>query len=417
MSKVVAAILLVVAGTAAFLLAPSPAPADLGELPAARPAGALGCLLRADREGVGSVGVAGTGPARITALAGGEALGDVALTGEGEVASSDLGVSGILGGVVELDRELAGAGVLVAGSAGISSAPCTPPGTGMIVVAGASTRSREDVTLVVSNPYAIDAVAQVRLGSETGTEAVEGVEALFVPARTTLTRDLGRLVPLRETLSVSLAVERGALHAAVAETGGSDTMLIEGAAPATTWWVPLPPFTTTPGRIVVVPAAEAPVEVRLETFGDGGAGSRDVSLAAGEQLVVGAAELGPGVTGVAVSAETEVTAAAVFDAAGFRAGGPGVSALGPDWAVGPARGTATIWVLVPGDLDAAVEVSVPGGRTSRAEAPAGALTGIPVPPSGSGYTVRASTEVAVALTSLDGASLAYSAGVRLGDAP
>lgn len=416
MSRVVAAILLVAAGAAAFVLAPSPVPADLGDLPASRPVGALGCLLRADREGVASVGVIGAGPARVSALAGGTVIGDVPLTGEGAVTASDLGVSGLLGGVVELDRELAGAGVLVAGSAGISSAPCTPPGTDTIVVAGASTRSREALTLVVSNPYAIDAVARVRLGSEAGTEGVEGLEALFVPARTTLTRDLDRLVPLRGSLSVSLAVERGALHAAVAETGGSDTMVIEGVQPSSTWWVPLPPYTTTPGRIVVVPDGQEPVDIRLDTFGDGGAGSRGVSLAVGEQLALGIAELGPGVTGVAISSEVEITVAAIFDGAGFRAGGAGVAALRPDWALGPARGTAAAWVLVPGDIDAAVEVTVSGGRTSRVAAPAGALTQIPVPPSETGYTVRASTDVAVALTSLDGTSLAYSTGVPLGEA-
>jgi len=415
--RIAAAAVLVLAGVVSWATAPTAEPAALGELPPARPPGALGCVLRADRDGQVTVGIAGNlaAGARVSAVAGGTIVGDVALPGEAAVSSSDLGVSGFLGGVVELDPLGAGAGVLSTGAAGTAAAACTPPASGRLVAAGGSTRSRESLTLVVSNPYALDAVAAVRLGSEAGTESVAGIEAVFVPARTTITRDLSRLAPLRELLSVGLTVERGALHAALVETGEADTMIAEAVAPAPAWWVVLPPYTTTPGRVVVVPEGEAPVDVQLDTFGDGGAGSRRVTLAVGEQLSLPVGELGPGVDAVAVAATADVTVSAVFDGSGFRAGGPAASVLASDWTLGPATGTVAVWVLVPGDIDATVEVDVAGtDRTARASAPAGALTQISVPPSAVGYTVRASTGVAVAGTSLAGTTLAYSTGVPLG---
>lgn len=422
MRRILVAVLLVGAGVASFLLAPTPPRVDTGDIPAPGAAGALGCVLRADRSGVVSVAAVGESaePVRLAGVAGGGITAEVVLGDLGSgtaVSSTDLGVSGILGGLVELDTTSAAAGILESGSGGTAAAPCTPPATSRLVAAGGSTRSREALTLVVFNPYAVDAVVGVRISSEEGTESVSGLENLFVPARTSITRDLARLVSLRVSLSVSLAVERGAVHAALVETGGSDTMIAEATPPSPSWWVLLPPYTTTPGRVVVVNADDVAVDVSVDTFGPGGAETavRTETLAVGEQLSVPVGELGDGVQGAAVTGTGDLAVAAVFDGAGFRAGGAAAARLSTDWALGPSLDLSSVWVLVPGEIDATVEIEVPGseGVTRTATAAAGRLTQIAVPASPAGYLVRSSTDIVVAGTSLAGSALAFATGFPL----
>ena len=343
---------------------------------------AVGCVLRNDRGGSSTLGSAwdDADPARVSVVAAGSIISETVAEGDGGAGlrAADLGVSGILGGLVEVDTSVGGAGVLFEGGAGMSAAPCTPPATSRLVVAGGSTRSREGLELVVFNPYGVDAVVEVQLGSEAGTESIASLESLVVPARTTLIWDLGRLVALRESLAVTLDVSRGAVHAALVETGGNDTMLLDGAEPAPAWWVLLPPYTLTPGRVVVADADAVSVDVRIDTFGADGVrvGAREETLAVGEQVSIAAAELGPAVGGVAVTGSGDLAVAAVFDGAGFRGGGAGASRLAPAWFLGPATDLATVWVLVPGDVDATVEVEIPGSPSAPLTlgAPAGTLS-------------------------------------------
>ncbi len=423
MRRILVVALLIGAGVASFLLAPPPPSVETGDVPAPGAAGALGCVLRADRSGVVSVAAVGDSaePVRLAGVAGGGITAEVVLDDLGAgtaVSSTDLGVSGILGGLVELDPASAAAGLLEAGPGGTAAAPCTPPATSRLVAPGGSTRSKEALTLVVFNPYAVDAVVGVRISSEEGTESVAGLESLFVPARTSITRDLARLVPLRVSLSVSLDVERGAVHAALLETGGSDTMIAEATSPSPLWWVLLPPYTTTPGRVVVVNADDVAVDVSLDTFGSGGAetGVRTETLAVGEQLSIPVGELGDGVQGAAVTGSGDLAVAVVFDGGGFRAGGGTAARLSTDWALGPSLDFSSVWVLVPGEIDATVEIEIPGsgGAPRTATATAGRLTQIAVPASPAGYLVRSSTDIVVAGTSLVGSTLAYATGSPLG---
>ena len=105
---------------------------------------------------------------------------------------------------------------------------------------GGSTMSGETLDLVMTNPYAVDAVVWCGSSSENGDDSASEIASMLVPAGGTVVREqVSRCLPLRQSLSVRLDPQRGAVHAALLQTTSVDDIVVEGVPLAQDWWIPV----------------------------------------------------------------------------------------------------------------------------------------------------------------------------------
>jgi hypothetical protein len=415
------AALLICAGAAATALAPTPERVEPGLAPEPGIPRFAGCFVQVERNRTGTVAVTSALalPARLTAVAAGSVVGetDVEVDGSGGGAVDQAAVTpaGPAGLLVELPTEDAAAGVLDWADDGVAAAPCHPPAPGPVTATGGSTLSGEELFLVLSNPYLIDAEVAVTSSSEVGPDSASQLERVLVPPRTVMVRSLSELLPLRRSLSVSVVPERGSAHVALVGAAEGDRFLVEAVPPALEWWIPVPPGD---GELVVAAPGAGPVEVALDVYGPEGVTVEAItaSIDAGSQAGFALSELGQGPLGVRVVASGPVVAGIAVRAPGIRAAGPGVAALAPSWFLpaAAAAGEATLLVFNPGpdEVEVVAQPLEAGAGARKVVAAPAALTAVRIRQAGpAGYVVRASSEVAVAWTEAGPAGLAYAAGV------
>ncbi|MGH8874727.1 MAG: DUF5719 family protein, partial [Acidimicrobiia bacterium] len=361
------------------------------------------------------------------------------------VPVADLLQQGVTPALVEVADGRAAAGIVLTESPRLAADTCIDTLPDVWLAPGGSTRTGETLELLLVNPFAEDAVVRVMSASELGIDSSDALEALNVPARSSLTVDLSAQLSLRDELAVTVATRQGLVVAAVRQVGESDAAVWSATAGATEWYLAVPaapvpasaagPTTTGGGgatstsaagtvdaggtgvrRLALSTDSALPVNVEIDVFGP--EGQQDALLVAeipaGGQTVVPLDQVGATAFGLRVVAEAPVAAVLVIESETWRAAAaaPGLASRWLVPGVGTSgAGTDELWVLNPTAGDTTLQIrNLSTGETSEVAAAAGQVTRVPVP-GGPGVEIRASVDVSVMWTTTLEGSLALSGGV------
>lgn len=424
MSRIVLALALTGLLVAGWLATPfdPPVPDDLGLEPAA--AAAAVCPVRLDRTVDGKMTVASSviAPVRITVGSGGEVVTDLEVpvgeAGGAAVAVEDLTVAGAAGVFVEFPVPSAAAATVSRGAAGVTGATCPTLIRATSLITGASTANSESLELILVNPYGSDAVVSVESASEIGPDSADSLASVVVPARSTVTRDIATLLPLRNRLSFTLTQVRGLVHAFVEGGGRGDRVLLEHVEPRSEWISPLPRFDGATTSLVLSTASPVEVVFRLDGWVEGEfvEGVLSETIPARGQVEVALSDLGVTLDIVQVFADGPIGVSVIADGEAGRAATPANGEALLEWFMpGPGSVGSVAWIGVTGETDATIEfLSLdPDVESFTVEAPLGVLTPVPLDGQPIGYTLRADTPITVLWSVSDETGLGLGSPVPL----
>jgi len=418
MKRLLSLLVVAVVGGFSYLTYVPPVEAEPGLMPQPSPAMVMACTAGVDREGAGTLNLASSlaEPYPIKVLSGGTVIDEtsaaISKAGGGRVPLTDLIAGGVVGLLIEMPTSDGAATVVQTGSWGVSAARCTEPGYTTIGIPGASTRNLESLELRLFNPYAVDAVVSISSASEAGIDSASELASVIVSARALVVRDLAVLLPLRNSLSVNIRVDEGAVHAFLAQEGGGERMLLEGVEAGNEWWAPVPVIRNIPGKLVLLSAAPVETEIEIDAAtSDGSVAAAYSGTIPAEAMVQIPLEELAGVTGIRVSATGPITAALVFEDEGIRAGATLSPRLSTAWFLPGVEAAASgeMWIYNPTDVIAEVVYQhlVPGGEARLVEVPAGGVQWINVLGSRSGYMIRSTTSVVAGYTVADAEGVGF----------
>jgi Family of unknown function (DUF5719) len=369
----------------------------------------VGCVAEAARglDGLVEVGSIVRGPVTASPSSQSHVPGvvvEIDEAGGAEVPLSDLQAAGAVGVLVELPSADGAATVVEQGEAGTLIGACTPAGSEVLIAGGGSTLTGDELSLVVTNPYAIDAVVSVTSSSEVGDDSIRQLASLLVPARSTTVNELTPVVPLRQSLSMKLVVERGAVHAGLLQRSGGDAAFTEAVAPLSDWWLPVAPLEGGSQRVVVSTDSLLPVQVRVDTYAGGSLteGVVESEIPARGQIELPVGTLLESAGGLRVSADSPVVVTLVRSGEGLRQMTPANDTLSTEWIVpGATASGAAAWILNPGEVDAEVVLQplVPDTPARAAVVASDTMQPVALDLPDAGYLIRSTSEVAVVFES------------------
>ncbi len=404
---------LVVGAALAFAAWPSPPPTSLPDPVPTQTVGQarfLTCVARADRGADPLLAVAAnrSGPLDVSVTGAGELLpvadATIGVAGGAVVPLADSGLVGFGTVLAELPTDVVDGAVVSRGERGRTTRRCLGRPEPVMALSGVSSLDGERLTIVLGNPFAADAVVAVTGASEVGEDSPGELASVLVPARSTVTAELGRFLPLREYLSMVLTAERGAVVGLLAQAGDGDVATASFASPAADWWLTVPDVGQQSATLTFVSVAPTEVEYQVDVYEGGvlNAGFDTGRVAPGRQVVVDLSEVAAP-AGVRVTATGPIVAGLSLAGEHLRALSPGVNAPGDRWLVaGPGvGGPSVLWVLNPGpdDLDLVVQPVRSGAQAQVVQVPASTVAPVPVTSgSGGGYLVEAVGDVVVMWT-------------------
>lgn len=408
MSRVVWFTAIAVLAFGAFSARPPDAPSPSAVEPTLLAPSAAGCIVSVGRGQSGAVAV--TGEATVTVD------GELRTLGSGALGIESVAPSGAGSALVEFVGP--GSAAIVESDELMNVAGnCSPTTTEPLVLSGISTANGRQVELVVSNPYALDAIIDISSSSEVGTDTASELESLVVPAGGIAVRDLSRILPLRRHLSLVLTPRRGAIHAVVFETGPEDGRVSEAVAGADEWWALFPPIEGLVRHLTIAGVSLGAVPFQLDIFSTEGLveAAIDDSVPSGAQFDLIHDEIATA-QAVRVVAAGAVVAAISLEGEGTLAGGPAALSAATVWGLpgaGVLPGASTVWIFNPGAEPASLTLTPIGtGNPTGADVLAVGLVGVPVARASAGY-VLVSDRPVVAVWTAAGTGLAYAAGVPL----
>jgi hypothetical protein len=407
MSRVMLAIVLSVTMAVGWISAPDRGPVD--PPPRLEPAAAAAavCPLRIDRTVDGQMTIASTvfAPSRVTVGSVGRVTTDLVVpvdeAGGASVEFIELISGGAAGAFVEFGVPAAAAASVSTGDSGVTAVSCPALIRTTSLITGASTRNGESLELILVNPYGSDAVVAVTSSSEIGSDSADQLSSVVVPARSTVTRDITTLLPLRNRLSFAISPIRGLVHAFTEGGGRGDRVLIEHVSPGSEWIAPVPSIEGQVATLVVSTASPVEVSIRVDGWsgGDFVEGVFTDSIPARGQIEIPLADfeldivqvLGDGAMGVTLVLEGE---------AGRAATPINPQAL-QEWLMpGPGNFGSIVWIGSPGADDAVVEfMSLTSAALSfTVDVPAGQVIAVPLEDQLVGYTLRSGVPITVLWT-------------------
>lgn len=396
-------VLLAAVGVAAWTQIPGVPSIDTG-LTSDRPAvSSAGCPVVTGPNATSelSIGSPVSATAPVRAVAGGTVFEDrVIEVNDAGGAEFDFGSGSTIAVVADLPDSAAAMAVVTKSENILAVAQCTSPVDADLIVAGTSTASGETLDLIIANPYANDALVEVRTSSEAGPDSASQLESVVIRARSVATIDLANLLSLRGQISARVIADRGVVHVVAVQSSTEDRMVMEGVAPSREWYLPVPDTGTAP-RVTIATASPVEVAYRIDTFGPAGTveAVKSGTVPPDQHVEIDTAELGDGITGLRVSTDGEVVASVVILSDSIRAGTPGVPMLSDSWLVPGASGEgAVVRLLNPSGLavDAVLQALIPGGQAQSVTIEPGSTIEVPVDGPGAGYSVRADGEIMVA---------------------
>jgi hypothetical protein len=406
MTRIILAIAVVAALIGGWIVAPVQTVVD--DSPGLEPAAAAAalCPLRIDRTVDGKMTIASTltSPSRVTVgNAGVVAIDEFFEVGEAGGAAVDfdeLVAGGTAGAFVEFGVATAAAATVSRGDAGVAAVACPSLVRNTSVITGASTRNGESLELILVNPYGADAVVAVESSSEIGADSAEELSSVVVPARSTVTRDLARLLPLRNRLSLAITPIRGLVHAFAEGGGRGDRVIIEHVDPRSEWITPIPVLDGQSTILVVQSVSPVDVAIRVDGWSDGefveGAHS-EVILPRG-QVEIAMEDIGVPLDVARILADGPIGVSLVIEGDAGRGATPVNSEAVLEWLMpGPGSAGSVAWIGVDGESEVVIEfLSLDADSDSfTVTAPAGTVTPVPLDGQLIGYSLRADSPVTV----------------------
>lgn len=424
MKRVLLALAVAVALTGGWLAAPETVIVE--DAPGLEPAAAAAamCPLRLDRTSDGKLTIGSTliAPARITVGNAGSILTDQSVlvdeAGGAAVQFNELTIGGSAGAFVEFGMTGAAAATVSRGESGVTAVSCPSLIRTTSLITGGSTRNAEPLELILINPYGSDAVVSVESSSEIGADSAEELSSVVVPARSTVTRDLSTLLPLRNRLSLAITPIRGLVHAFVEGSGGGDRVIIEHVDPRSEWVTPVPRFDGQQAFLVISTHSPVEVAVRVDGWSDGVLleGVFSEVIPPRGQIEIPLSELEIPLDVAQILADGPVGVAMVIEGDAGRAVSPANAEPQAEWLMpGPGSAGSVAWVGVPGESDAIVEfLSLSdGGQSFTVDAPAGSLTAVPLDGQVIGYSLRSDSPITVLWSVSDDTGLGLGAPTPL----
>ena len=326
--------------------------------------------------------------------------------------------------IAESGSGWSGAGLLNTSSQAVSGWMCGESSDSLVALGG-STLAEDSLDLILYNPYVLDSSAQLEIISELGEDTPPNLQEIFVPAGKAVKVDLDESLRLRRFLGVQVRSSPGRVALLLQQAGAGETAMIEGVAPHTDWWLPVPDLGQAETYLLMASPSGSSFTYRLDLMTESGSiiGFVEDQFLPGQLLSTPLSELPLGVTGISVSGSVPLVAGLRLEGEGLLASGPGARGTSRRWFLpGPGDDEGRLnlaWLLNPSGLPVSASVSAvaEGAFSIRVTIPpesvlpfelerlSGQAEDLP------GYLVDAEQEISVVWTSrLDGGAGAYAAG-------
>ena len=181
----------------------------------------------------------------------------------------DVAAVGTVGGLVETPNALSATGALVSGAESMSAEACASTPHRQTFVAGGSTAGGDTFVLHLMNPYAAEAIVDLNVQSEAGSESNARFEAVVVPPRSSSLVDFTELIPGRESLSVLIESSRGSVIAVGRQGVAGESAVWQAVPTGQDWFVPIPRTSGFRTVVIATPSAVA-VEYQVDFYGPSG---------------------------------------------------------------------------------------------------------------------------------------------------
>ena len=328
---------------------------------------------------------------------------------------------GISPAVVEFSSRPSAAGVVESGQGLIAADVCPAASSKIWHLPGGSTLEGQTLRLVLFNPYSEDARAGITVASEAGFEPVPELESVTVTGRTWKVIDIGELLPLRESISVTIDMKQGVVTPAMVLGEGTDEAIWTNVGQAEQWDFPVANVGGLTPRLALSNDGTSPVDFEIDGYSSSGA---DVALMAGSlearsHTQIDVSGLAEGVFGLRVRASGPVAATLIADDGQRVAAMAGITTPATRWML-PGfglGGTSTLWIMNPGAETTTVTYRLmdAGGALGEVEKVAvlpGRVAAVPTAPIGaSALIVEAGQPVSVAWTTEREGAISLAGGV------
>lgn len=338
---------------------------------------------------------------------------------------SELAFEGQVPSVVEF-TSAASAGVVSYDDTMLIGAGCAATIPKIWLLPGGSTRAGDTLDLQLFNPFPEDARVTVTMTNPTDFEPEPGLEGITVNALSWRTIDIAARLPLRESLSATIEVERGVVIPAFVQIGPSDRALWTGVDRSDTWEFPLVAVPGLSADLVLSNPNSLDVPFVIDRFGSTSSELQmlDGVVEAGKHTRISLDEVVTELSGLQVRAEGLLGAVIVGESEQARAVTAGASSLASSWLV-PGLGSVAgaesqLWILNTSAAQVSVTYSTLNengtDRSGKVAVTAGSMRRISLPAGeSSGVFVQATAPISVGASMQRGDAVAYLAPVPLPD--
>jgi hypothetical protein len=328
---------------------------------------------------------------------------------------AELGLTPVL---IEADRVAATTYSHAGGAA--SLAGCLPASPDPVAVMGMSTSAGDGSTLIISNPFAIEAAVQMRGASEFGDDTPTDLEQVRVPAFTNLEFDFGQILTGRASLSFVVRATAGSVVAGMRRTGENDIASSEAIAGSTEWFFAIPDLGID-GAIHLRAIGDGDTAFRIDPIGADLLAEALVEgqLGANEVGVFPLSGIGPAIGGLVVTTNQPSAAVVVYAGPEARAVSPGATTVIGEWLVpvsaSRSEGQNAVWLLNGTDrVVSATITSLEEANARTLQVPAGGTAGAIISNlDGSGASIIADGPIAAFFGVLGSPGIGMSVAVPL----
>jgi hypothetical protein len=325
--------------------------------------------------------------------------------------------------VVEFTSE-ATVGVLAHDEDSLIGAGCASSVPKVWLLPGGSTRPGDTLELQLFNPFPEDARVTVLMSNENDFEPEPSLEAVTVNALSWRTIDIAAKLPLRESLSAIIEVEKGVVIPAFLQIGPEDSALWAGVGRSDTWEIPLVTVGGLDAALVLSNPGSLDVTFAIDRFGTMTSEPDLVEgvIAAGRHVRIPLGDLLSEPSGLQVRADGLVGAVIVGLSEQARAATAGAHTLASSWLV-PGLGALPdaqhdLWILNTSAEQVTVTYAALNAngtdRSGKVAVTAGSLRRINLPfGEASGVFVQATAPITVGASMRMGPAVAYLAPVPL----
>lgn len=333
---------------------------------------------------------------------------------------ADVGELAELGVTPVLVESAAAAAVYNRAGGAAAVAGCVSAAAEPVAVLGMATNGGESSTLILANPFAVEASVQLEAVSEFGIDTPTDLEQVRIPAATSLELDFDQDLAGRESLSFVITSVSGSVVAGMRRAGENDLAAAEAIAGSTEWYFALPDFGAD-GAIHVRPLTEGDTAFRIDRIGTDvlAEAVAEGTIDSQAEAIFPLTDLDPEAGGFVLSSDQPVAAALVYTGAEVRAVSPGADRAANSWIVPVSalrnEGQTAIWLLNSTDRDLTATItSVDQGGVRFVELPPGQTTGTVVQNlQGAGAVVTADGPIVVFYGVLSGPAVGMSVATAL----